>query len=76
LATFHCPSNPVSEAEAAVLRIAQRETLPQYAAEFEPITRGFLFAVVSLGALGVLAVVHILWRALARAFSHSRGDGR
>jgi hypothetical protein len=29
-------SNPVSEAEAAVLRIAQRETSPQFAGEFEP----------------------------------------
>lgn len=64
-------SNPVSEAEAAVLGIAQRETSPQYAAEFEPITKGFLFAVISLGALGVMAVAYILWRALQRAFSRA-----
>jgi len=67
--------NPVSEAEAAVLRIAQRETLPQFAGEFEPVTRGFLFAVVSLGALGALAVPYILWRAMVRAVSRTPAGG-
>ena len=51
-----------------MLRIAQRETSPEFAAEFEPITKGFLFAVISLGALGVLAVCHLVWRTLTRAF--------
>jgi hypothetical protein len=69
-------SNPVSEAEAAVLRIAQRETSPQYAGEFEPITRGFLFAVISLGALGVMAVAYMFWRALMRTFSRGAAGGR
>ena len=69
-------SNPVSEAEAAVLRIAQHETSPQYAGEFEPITRGFLFAAISLGALGVMAVAYTLWRALLRAFSRTAANGR
>ena len=67
---------PVSETEAAVLRIAQRETSPQYAEEFEPIARGFLFAVISLGALGVMAAAYLLWRLLMRAFSRSHADGR
>jgi hypothetical protein len=69
-------SNPVSEAEAAVLRIAQRETSPQFAGEFEPITRGFLFAVISLGALGVMAVAYMLWRAVVRIFSRGGAAGR
>jgi hypothetical protein len=69
-------SNPVSEAEAAVLRIAQRETSPEYAAEFEPITRGFLFAVICLGALGAMAAAYMLWRALVRTFSRGGGHGR
>jgi hypothetical protein len=69
-------SNPVSEAEAAVLRIAQRETSPEYAAEFEPITRGFLFAVICLGALGAMAAAYMVWRALVRAFSRGGGHGR
>jgi hypothetical protein len=69
-------SNPVSEAEAAVLGIAQRETSPQFAGEFEPITRGFVFAVISLGVLGVLAVACMLWRALARIFSRSGAHSR
>jgi hypothetical protein len=69
-------SNPVSEAEAAVLRIAQRETAPEYAAEFEPITRGFLFAVICLGALGAMAAVYMVWRALVRAFSRGGAHGR
>jgi len=61
--------DPVSPAEAAVLRIAQRETSPQYAGEFEPITRGVLFAVISLGALGALAAFFLVWRTIARALS-------
>jgi hypothetical protein len=69
-------STPVSEAEAAVLGIARRETSPQYAAEFEPITRGFLFAVISLGALGVLAVAYMIWRALVRIVSRGGANGR
>jgi hypothetical protein len=56
----------ISEEEAAVLRIAQRETTPQYAGEFEPITHGFLFAVIALGALGVVALAFVAWRALLR----------
>jgi len=62
-------SDPISPAEAAVLRIAQRETSPQFAAEFEPITRGFLFAVISLGALGALAACTLAWRTFARVVS-------
>jgi hypothetical protein len=69
-------SNLVSEAEAAVLRIAQRETSPQYAGEFEPITRGFLFAAISLGALGAVAVAYMLWGALLRTFPQASANGR
>jgi hypothetical protein len=61
--------DPVSPAEAAVLRIAHRETSPQFAGEFEPITRGFLFALICLGALGALAACFLVWRAIARVFS-------
>ena len=68
--------NPVSDDEATALRIAERETKPEYAAEFEPITRGFLFAVFSLGALGVMAVAYVLWRALVRTFSSSQANGQ
>jgi hypothetical protein len=68
--------NPVSEAEAVVLRIAQRETSPQHAGEFEPITRGFLFAVIALGALGIMAVAYLLWGVLARAFSRGGANSR
>jgi len=59
---------PVSPAEAAVLRIAERETTPEFAAEFEPISKGFLFAVIALGTLGCLAVCHVVWRSITRAF--------
>jgi hypothetical protein len=71
LTTSQIHSDPVSPAEAAVLRIAQRETSPQFAGEFEPVTRGFLFAVVCLGALGVLAAFFLVWRTIARAFNGS-----
>ena len=69
LSSAQIHTDPVSPAEAAVLRIAQRETSPEFAGEFEPITRGFLFAVVSLGALGALAACYLVWRTLSRLFS-------
>jgi hypothetical protein len=68
--------NPVSDDEAAVLRIARRETSPQYAGEFEPITRGFLFAVISLAGLGAMAAAYMLWRVLVRTFSRGAANGR
>ena len=58
----------MTPAEAAVLEIARRETSPEFAAEFEPITKGFLFAVIALGALGCLAVCNLVWRKLTGAF--------
>jgi len=57
------------------LRVAQRETSPQYVDEFEPITHGFLFAVIALGALSVMVLPHILWRALVRTFSRADAGG-
>ena len=51
-----------------MLSIAQRETSPEFAAEFEPITKGFLYAAIALGVLGCLAVCHLVWRTLTRAF--------
>ncbi len=68
--------NPVTEDEAAVLRIAQRETSPQYAGEFEPITRGFLFAAISLAGLGAMAVAYMLWRLLVRTLSRGGANGQ
>jgi hypothetical protein len=57
------------------LRIAEHETSPEFAAEFEPITRGFLFALISLGVLGLMAVPCALWRALRRTFFRTGADG-
>lgn len=67
---------PVSEAEAAILRMARRETSLHYAGEFEPVTRGFLFAVIALGALGVMAGVYTFWRILVRTFSRAAARDR
>ena len=69
---FQTQPDPVSSAEAAVLRIAQRETSPRFAGEFEPITHGFLFAVICLGALGALAACFLAWRTVVRVFSGVR----
>ena len=66
-------SDSVSNTEAALLRIAHRETTARFAGEFEAITHGFLFAVVCLGALGVLAAGFLVWRTIVRIF---RGSAR
>lgn len=50
-------------------RIALRETSTEHVAEFEPITKGPLFAIVALAPLGALAACCLIWRkitALAR----------
>jgi len=53
--------------EAAILRIAERETSLEHAAEFEPITRGFAFAALALGPLCILAAGCVAWRLMAGA---------
>lgn len=56
----------VSRKQRAVLRMAIRETSPAHVNEFEPITKGFLFAVAALAPLGMIAAVVIAWRAMKR----------
>lgn len=56
----------VSKKEGAVLRMAFRETSPVYVNEFEPITKGVLFAVAALAPLGMLAAIVIIGRAAKR----------
>jgi len=43
-----------------------RETSPAYVNEFEPITKGALFAVAALAPLSVLAACVMVWRAIKR----------
>ena len=58
-----------SRKERAVLRIALRETSPAHVNEFEPITKGTLFALIALAPLGMMAAVVMAWRAIKRVFS-------
>jgi len=46
--------------------MAFRETSPVYVNEFEPITKGVLFAVAALAPLGMLAAIVIIGRAAKR----------
>jgi len=65
----------ITRNEAEVLRIARRETSPQHVEEFEPITRGFLFAVVALAPLGVMAAGCMAWKLLVRSATKLLGKG-
>ena len=61
------PSVPIaaaSEEEAKILEIARREVSSEHLAEFEPITRGPVFAVCALVPLGAMAVVCLVWQKL------------
>ena len=53
-----------SQEQAEILEIAQRETSPEHFAEFEPITRGPLFAAFALVPLGAMAAVFLIWQKL------------
>lgn len=55
-----------SKKERAVFRMALRETSPSHVNEFEPITKGFLFAVAALAPLGIVAAGVITWRVIKR----------
>ncbi len=52
--------------EAAMLRVAMRETSIEHTSEFEPITRGPVFAVLALGMLGAVAACTLVWRKAMR----------
>ncbi|MGD0777901.1 MAG: hypothetical protein ABSC05_34375 [Candidatus Solibacter sp.] len=53
-----------SQEEAEILEIARREASPDHVLEFEPITRGPLFAVCALAPLGVIAAFCLVWQKL------------
>jgi hypothetical protein len=59
-------SKPVSKKERAVLLMALREKSPAHVDQFEPITKGALFAVAALAPLGMIAAVVMAWRAVKR----------
>ena len=59
------PANPHPPATARSSALARREVDPATAAEFAPITRGPVFAVLALGGLGVAAGFYMVWHKLA-----------
>jgi hypothetical protein len=60
-------SEPTPSGEAEVLRIARREASVEHVREFEPITKGFWFAVAALIPLGAVAALGLVWNTLRRA---------
>ena len=50
--------------EREVYELANRETDPRLCSQFTPVTRGFLFAVLAMLGLGLLAVVCTPFRLL------------
>lgn len=50
-----------------MLRMALREASPAHVDEFEPITKGFVFAVAALVPLTMIAAVVMIWRAIKHA---------
>lgn len=60
----------LSARDQKILALAKRETSPEYAADFEPITKGFTFAVaalvVVLGSAAVCMVCSFPFRIFSR----------
>jgi len=51
-------------AEREIRELALQETDPHEAHRFEPVSRGAIFAVVALLAIGLAALPACLWRAI------------
>ena len=58
--------------EAEISDLALRETEPKLAADFSPITKGPVVAVLLLAGVAMAALPLHLWRALRLAFARSR----
>ena len=50
--------------EAEILEVARREASTQFLGEFEPITKGPVYAVIALIPLCISAAAFIVWRKL------------
>jgi hypothetical protein len=59
-----------------IIRLARREVDPAHAAEFAPITRGPVVAVLGLMAIGVIAVPYVAWQAIRNRAGASRPGRR
>ena len=57
----------ISSRDQEILAVAKRETQPHYTHEFEPITKGFLFAATGLATLGVLALFYIVFSKVTKS---------
>ena len=55
-----------------IIRLARREVDPAHAAEFAPITRGPVVAVLGLGLLGVAAATYLVCGRVAALFRGGR----
>lgn len=59
-----------STKEQAILTLAQREVTPEHALEFDPITKGPIFAVVAILGLAIIAVPYMAYgKARARCLA-------
>ena len=61
------PNGP-SARDRRIVGLARREADPAHAAEFAPVTRGPVVAVLGLAALGVAAGAYVAWRQVAALF--------
>ncbi len=55
---------PPTPRDREIIRLARREVDPAHAAEFAPVTRGPVVAVLGLGCLGVVAAFYLAWHKL------------
>ena len=57
-----------SARDSKLIALASREVSPEHVDEFQPITRGPIFAMLGLAALGAVACLYMIARKLAGIF--------
>ncbi len=61
----------LSARDEKILSLAKRETSPEHAAEFDPVTKGFGFAVAALIVVFGIAVACMAYSFAVRIFSRA-----
>lgn len=61
----------LSEKDKSILEVARLEVSPDAAHYFEPIAKGFAFAVIGIAFLGTIAVFHLIFSRLVKTLKQT-----
>jgi hypothetical protein len=62
----------ISRRNSELVRLAEREVSPRHVEEFEPITRGWVVAILGIMVLGSVAVLYMIGQKIAGMLGSNR----